>query len=152
VRTREVSAAMIRHFEGFRSTAYNKDGKWTVGFGHTLGVKQGDKIDLDLAIKLFEDDLTLAEMCVQHLVKVPLTPGQWDALVSFTFNLGAGRLAKSTLLHKLNERDYNGAAREFGKWIFGADPKDPEHKRKIILDGLVKRRAWETTMFMERTT
>jgi lysozyme len=70
---------------------------------------------------------------------VPLTQGQFDALSSFTFNLGARRLAESTLLTLLNKGDYHGAAAQFARWV-RADGK--------ILDGLVRRRAAEAKLFM----
>lgn len=87
---------------------------------------------------LLSKDLTLFEKGVTSLVKVPLTQGQFDALVSFAFNLGLGRLAKSTLLRKVNARDHAGAAREFGKWVFAAGNR---------LRGLVLRREAEALLY-----
>lgn len=87
---------------------------------------------------LLSKDLTLFEKGVTSLVKVPLTQGQFDALVSFAFNLGLGRLAKSTLLRKVNAGDHAGAAQEFGKWVFAAGNR---------LRGLVLRREAEALLY-----
>ena len=141
------SQAMIRHWEGYRGTAYNKDGHWTIGFGHTIGVQEGDTCTLDVAIAWFAHDISLVEMCVTSLVQVPLSQDEFDALCSFTYNEGPGRLAKSTLLHKLNDRQYTAAASEFAKWVWGVDPTDPARKRRKIMDGLVRRRTWEHLLF-----
>ncbi len=91
------------------------------------------KADADLA-----RNVAGIEIDVARLVKVPLTQGQFDALVSFAFNLGAAALAGSTLLRKLNAGDCAGAAAEFGKWV---------HADGTVLPGLVTRRARERALF-----
>jgi len=78
------------------------------------------------------------EQAVSDLITVPLTQGQFDALVSFTYNLGAGRLRESTLRRKLNSGDYSGAAKEFGKWISKGTPYEA---------GLRRRREAERQLF-----
>src|SRR6185312_7091660 len=103
--------------EGCRLTAYQDSvGVWTIGYGHTRGVKEGDTCTLEEAEKFLQDDIQFAAAGVNRLVKVPLTQGEFDALVDFAFNLGVGALEHSTLLRLLNQGDYQGAAGEFEKW------------------------------------
>lgn len=130
---------LIKKFEGLELKAYKDSvGILTIGYGHTHGVKAGDVITGQQADTFLREDAQVAELAVNTNVKVKLTQGQFDALVSFIFNLGAGNFVKSTLLKKLNAGDYAGAADEFGKWVnAGGKP----------LPGLVKRRAAEKEMF-----
>ncbi len=135
--------ALIQAHEGRRLAAYRDPvGVWTIGYGHAGDVQAGDVITPHQAEVLLAADVAVAEAAVRRLVRVPLTQGQFDALVSFVFNLGAGRLSGSTLLAKLNARDYAGAAREFGRWVKGT-----VDGRKVNLPGLVKRRAAERALF-----
>ena len=130
---------LIKGFEGLRLSAYQDSaGVWTIGYGHTGNVKPGDRITQAQAEDLLQKDTAWAQQAVRDQVKVPLTQGQFDALTSFTFNLGAGALAKSTLLNKLNAGDYAGAQAEFGKWV---------HAGGQVLQGLVRRRAAEAELF-----
>ena len=132
---------MIEKYEGLYLNAYQDPGAgiWTIGYGHTgSDVKPGQTITKAEAEQLLKKDVAGAEKDVRNLVKVPLTQGQFDALVSFTFNLGAGALKSSTLLKKLNAGDYAGAQAEFGKWV---------HAGGKVLPGLVARRQEEATMF-----
>lgn len=131
---------LIKHFEGVRLAAYlDSVGVPTIGVGHTLGVKMGDRITQEQADEFLRVDIEDAEDAVHRLVTVPLTQGQVDALVSFTFNLGVGNLGKSTLLKKLNAKDYDGAAEEFLKWCLAGGK---------MLPGLLKRRTAERQMFL----
>lgn len=82
------------------------------------------------------------ENVVKRLVRVELSQGQFDACVSFSYNCGEGALAGSTLLKKINASDFDGAAREFGKWVNGT-----VRGVKTKLNGLVRRRASESLMF-----
>ncbi|SFN88050.1 lysozyme [Xenorhabdus japonica] len=91
-------------------------GPWTIGYGHTRGVKPGQVITGQQADTFLYQDLVPIYGAIQRLVKVPLTQGQFDALCSFIFNLGIGNFTHSTLLKKLNVGDYQGAAGEFLKW------------------------------------
>lgn len=127
-------------FEGCRLHAYaDSAGVPTIGWGHTRGVKLGDRCSQEQADMWLTQDLEDAGAAVASLVKVPLTQGQFDALTSFVFNLGARRLAESTLLILLNKRDYHGAAAQFARWV---------HSDGKVLDGLVRRRAAEAKLFM----
>ena len=118
---------------------------WTVGYGATVG-SDGGPIDPDMesisetkAEALLLRDLEISEGWISRLIKTALTENQFSALVSFTFNVGAGALQRSTLRMKLNRSEYQGAADEFPKWKFA---------NKRILAGLVRRRAAERSLFM----
>lgn len=131
---------LICSFEGLRLDAYqDSGGVWTIGYGHTgSDVQPGQHISESRARELLRQDVATAEKAVRNLVKVPLTQGQYDALVSFTFNCGSGTLRNSTLLKKLNAGDYSGAQAEFGKFV---------HAGGQTLAGLVRRRQAEAEMF-----
>lgn len=140
----ERCVGLIKHFEGLALKAYRDlGGREAVGYGHHS--KPGEDFSLGIseseAHRLLMRDLTAVQKHIRDLVRVPLTQGQYDALVSFTFNLGRGNLARSTLLEKLNAGDYSGAAREFDKWVYGG------HGEKKVLPGLVRRRKAERELF-----
>ena len=104
--------------EGLRLKAY-KDvkGIWTIGVGHTgPEVVEGLVWTNEKAHDTFKEDVTWAEDAV-NLVKVPLTQNQFDALVSFVFNIGAGAWKRSTMLKMLNVGNYVGAAKQFDRWV-----------------------------------
>lgn len=132
--------ALIREFEGCRLTAYRCAANvLTIGFGSTgPHVTPGKTITQAEADALLTKDLIRFEKAVNDLVKVPLTQGQFDALVSFAFNCGVGAFQDSTLLRLLNQRDYVGAAAQFERWVKG--PSGP-------LPGLVRRRDAEEALF-----
>ena len=115
-------------------------GKLTIGYGHTSGVKENDIITLEEAEQLFQKDLVIFENSINRLVLVALTQNQYDSLVSFVFNIGEGKFKKSTLLRKLNAKDYIGAAEEFPKWVYSKGKK---------LNGLVARRDAEKALFLK---
>lgn len=134
---------LLRQSEGLRLQAYPDPGTrgapWTIGYGHTgPEVQAGLAIDSAQAEVWLQKDLARAEGAVKRLVQVPLTQGQFNALVDFAFNLGEGNLARSTLLRRLNQGDYAGAKREFQRWIYSAGQ---------VLDGLVTRRQREADLF-----
>jgi lysozyme len=131
---------LIRKFEGEKLKAYQcPAGVWTIGVGHTgPDVKPGMVITLARSDELLRSDLARFEEAVGKLAKVELSQGQFDALVSFAFNLGDGALGKSTLLRMLNAGDYAGAAHEFSKWNRAGGK---------VLPGLVARRSAEAAMF-----
>jgi len=111
----------------------------TIGVGHTgPDVKRGQTITKEQSQALLSADLARFEGAVNKLGG-KMTQGQFDALVSFAFNLGTSALAKSTLLQKHLAADYAGAAREFSKWKFGGGQ---------VLSGLVKRRAAEAALYL----
>lgn len=132
--------SLIKKHEGLRTSAYKcPAGVWTVGYGHTRSVKAGDVITEKEADNLLIQDLAAAAADVSRLVKVPLTQGQFDALCSFVFNLGAGSLMKSSLLKYVNAGDFKKAADEFEKWVYSGGR---------ILKGLVNRRKDERQLFI----
>lgn len=134
-------AEMIGGFEGLRLTAYRDAvGVLTIGYGHTgADVKPGQRISTATALALLRRDAQSAEAAVERAVKVPLTQGQFDALVSLTFNIGGGALASSTLVRKLNAGDVKGAANQFLRW-------DKAGGRTLL--GLSRRRRAERALFL----
>lgn len=140
---RQVSAtglALIKRWEGCKSNAYLCPAKvWTIGYGHTKTVKPGMKITIDQAEELLKQDLAVFEQAVVRLVTVPLSQNQFDALVSFAFNVGTNALANSTLLSLLNRKNYLGAAEQFLRWTKAGN---------VTLKGLVERRKKEYELFM----
>lgn len=130
---------LIKKHEDLRLTSYLcPAGKWTIGYGHTRGVTSGMSINEAEAELFLKDDVREAEDAVNRYVKVPLTQGQFDALVSFVFNLGVGNLLRSTLLRMINLRRYRRAATEFLRWVYGGGKK---------LGGLIRRRKHEKNLF-----
>ncbi len=131
---------MLCYFEGFRAEAYQDSvGVWTSGYGSTRGVKEGDVVTEQEARERMLQELTDDySYDVQRLVSVPLAQYEFDALSSWTYNLGSGDLASSTLLKKLNKGDYEGAAKEILRW---------DRAGGQVLLGLSRRRASEMLMF-----
>ena len=142
MRISQEGVNLIKHFEGCRLEAYLcPAGVWTIGYGHTKGVKEGDAIEQEAAEAFLIEDLEAFEQAVARLVKVPITQQQFDALVSFTFNLGAGNLERSTLLEKLNGYQYIEVPEQMMRWVRAGGQ---------VLDGLVKRRAAEAALFQNK--
>lgn len=110
---------LIKRFEGFRSHAYTDvAGLPTIGYGHRIVPSESfpNGVTVTEATAILAQDVSEAERAVARLVKVELMQGQFDALVDFCFNLGAGRLAKSTLLRALNAGRYDAAAEQLLLW------------------------------------
>lgn len=127
--------ALIKSFEGLYLRAYRcPAGVLTIGWGSTEGVREGAVISEDEAEEMLHKELERFEEAVNHLVKVPLTQHQFDALVSFSYNVGSRALEHSTLLRKLNDGDYNAVPAELGRWVRGGGR---------VLQGLVRRRRAE---------
>lgn len=143
MQTSQSGINLIKHFEGLSLTAYLcPAGIPTVGYGHTgPEVALGQRVSEQQAEKLLKGDLKSAEQAVAKLVKIPLTQNQFDALVSFTYNTGAGALGYSTLLKRLNagEDPTRVAKEELPRWIRGDNNE--------VLNGLVRRRAAEVELF-----
>lgn len=145
MQTSDKGIALIKQFEGCKLTAYQDSvGVWTIGYGWTQPVdgkpiRAGMTIKQETAERLLNTGLVSYEFDVSRLVKVGLTQGQFDALVSFTYNLGARSLSTSTLLRKLNAGDYAGAADEFLRWNKAGGK---------VLNGLTRRREAELALFL----
>ncbi|KAF8818424.1 lysozyme [Rickettsia endosymbiont of Cardiosporidium cionae] len=126
---------MIKNFEGFSSTPYVcAGGHFTIGYGHKiLENEKYQNINKNLAQKILIKDISKAENAVIRYIEVNLTNNQFEALVSFTFNLGNAALQRSTLRQKLNYELYYEASLEFLKWIYvkGKQNLGLIHRRKI---------------------
>lgn len=131
--------ALTESFEGVRLTAYqDSGGVWTIGYGHTQGVKEGDTCTPLLAETYLLLDVHTAVNTVNEAVVGPLTQPEFDALVDFVFNCGAGNFLSSTLLKLLNAGNLAGAAAEFEKW---------DHAGGQVVAGLLRRRLAEEAEF-----
>ena len=145
MQTSDKGIALIKEFEGCKLTAYQDSvGVWTIGYGWTQPVdgkpiRAGMTIKQETAERLLKTGMVSYESDVSRLIKVGLTQGQFDALVSFTYNLGARSLSTSTLLRKLNAGDYAGAADEFLRWNKAGGK---------VLNGLTRRREAERALFL----
>lgn len=132
---------LIKRFEGCRLTAYKcPAGVWTIGYGHTKGVKEGQRISEAEAERMLAEDLQYFEQMVGMMVTQPLEAHQMDALISFAYNCGVMALKGSTLLKRVN-----------------ANPKDPRIREAFMmwnkaggkaLQGLVKRREAEANLYL----
>ena len=137
--------ALIKRFEGYSPTPYIcPAGYWTVGYGHVIKnpLAYPDPITEDHATQILAADVQITERAVERLITVPLTDGQFDALVSFTFNLGGGALQRSTLRKKVNREEHDDVPDEFLKWVNAGGRKLP---------GLIRRRQAEATVYEEAT-
>lgn len=137
----DILIEKVKKFEGLRLTSYKDSaGVWTIGYGHTHGVKSGQTITEKQADSLLRGDLLTAENYVNGM-KLNLTQGQFDALVDFCYNLGAGNLAGSTLLAKIRAKAPTEEIQaQFRRWVYAGKKK---------LAGLVKRREWEAQRWAE---
>lgn len=142
MRTSANGLAFIRDHEGCELTAYPDPGSggepWTIGVGHTGGVKPGDTCTMAQAMAWLREDIQEAEAVVNRAVKVGLSQDQFDSLVSLVFNIGGGNFESSTLLKKINAMDFDGAANEFPRWNRAAGK---------VMAGLTKRRLAESALF-----
>lgn len=131
--------SLIKRFEGLYLESYLCPAKvWTIGYGHTKGVVKGQKITEEEAEDFLKKDLAAAEKAVNSL-NVQLTQNQFDALVSFVFNLGSGNFLSSTLCKKVKKDPNDSTIRnEFGRWVNSKGKKLP---------GLVKRRQEESELY-----
>lgn len=115
--------------------------KPTIGFGTTEGVKMGDRITPPQALARALADVQKFEGALKQCVRVPMHQHEYDAFLSFSYNVGSSAFCNSTMARKLNAGDYPGACAEFSRWTFfqGKDCRDPAHR----CGGLVQRRAEE---------
>jgi lysozyme len=143
MKTSSKGIKLIKDHEGLRTHAYPDPGTggdpWTIGYGTTHNVHPGMVITEEQAEHLLISELPVYEAAVNHGVKVPLEQHEFDALVSFVYNVGAKHFLGSTLLRKLNAGDKEGAAEAFTMWNKGGGH---------VLAGLTTRRNDEKTLFL----
>ena len=134
-----IASDFVKQWEGRELKAYRcSAGKWTIGYGHVNGVQEGDEISPAEAEQLLVEDLTAISDDLNRLVNVPVSKGQYVALLSLAFNVGASAVKKSTLLFHLNHKRYDEASAEFDKWIYAGGK---------VSEGLKRRRAAERELF-----
>lgn len=147
MKTSQSGISLIKGFEGKRLNAYYDGvGVWTIGFGtikypNGVRVKKGDTCTEAQAESYLKNDLVKFENAINRLVKVPLNQNQFDALSSFTYNLGETNLSSSTLLKKLNAKDYAGTADQFLRWNKAGGK---------VMNGLTRRREAEHNLFLRK--
>lgn len=141
MKTSENGLELIKNFEGLRTEAYIcSAGLKTIGYGHVLAANDNrSQISIQEAENLFAFDIKLTEFAVLRNIKVELKQNQFDALVSFTFNVGPAALQRSTLRQKVNRSEHEEAKEEFLRWIYAGGK---------VIPGLVKRRRVEAEMFL----
>lgn len=140
MRTSEEGIKLIKGFESFAPKAYLCPAKrWTLGWGTTRGVQEGDTVTLEEAEQMLEEDLRSTELFVEKAVKVQLRQNELDALVSLVYNIGIGNFRTSTLLKQLNQGNIDLAAMEFERWNKGGG---------MTLPGLTRRRRAEKELFL----
>lgn len=135
---------LIKKYEGTKQHAYlDSVGVPTICTGSTRNVFIGQYAALGECEQRLKEDATYAGNAIKRLVKVKLTQEQYDALVSLTFNIGEGAFAKSTLLNRLNSNQCYAAGLQFNRWVYAGGKR---------LNGLVKRRAEESALFLRGCT
>tara|TARA_R100001509_G_scaffold130460_1_gene83821 strand:+ start:218 stop:661 length:444 start_codon:yes stop_codon:yes gene_type:complete len=131
--------SLIKKFEGCELKAYKcAAGVWTIGYGSTSNVEEGMEISQERADMLLLEDVDVFEEAVNNLVEVDLEQNQFDALISWTFNLGPTNLKNSTLLKVLNNKDYEGVPAQIKRWNKAGGK---------VLQGLIRRREAEALLF-----
>ena len=139
MKTSQYGIDLIKHFEGCELKAYKcPAGVWTIGYGHTKGVEPGDEWSEDHANHMLEIELEEYEGYVNKYVTAPLGQNQFDALVSWTYNLGGGNLSASTMLKVLNAGEYDEVPNRMLRWNKAGGK---------VLEGLTRRRQAEADMF-----
>lgn len=144
LRASDTLISKLKEFEGLRLVAYKPtkaERWWTIGYGHSAGdVKAGMRITEEKAEELLKRDLFFVEKFLNGIPKVK-TQGQFDALVSFTYNVGVGKLKRSTLLKKImHDAPTAEIQGEFMRWVYSGGKQ---------LAGLVTRRRWEASRWAE---
>lgn len=138
----ESGLKFIAKWEGMELKSYPDPATgaepWTIGVGHTGGVKPDDTCTEEEALEWLKDDCRKAEQCIEDHVEVDLNQNQIDALVSFIFNLGCGNFRSSTLLKLINVCNMEAAAKQFQKWNKGNGK---------VMAGLTSRRNAESELF-----
>lgn len=139
----QTAITLIKQFEGYRNISYKcPAGVWTIGYGSTRvngqAVTQGMTCTAEQADEYLQSDLQPFARAIKAAVTVPITEDQFAALLSFVYNVGPAAFESSTLLKKLNNKEFAAAYNEFFKWTRAAGK---------VLTGLVTRRAAEAKLF-----
>tara|TARA_R100001443_G_C3310641_1_gene167653 strand:- start:363 stop:806 length:444 start_codon:yes stop_codon:yes gene_type:complete len=135
----ENGLELIKKFEGCETTAYQDSvGVWTIGFGHTKGVEEGQTCSIEDAESMLADEMDEYEGYINNMVKVDLQQHEFDALVAWVYNLGPTNLGESTMLKVLNGGQFDRVPDEMNRWTRAGGE---------ILEGLVRRRQAESLMF-----
>ena len=130
---------LIKYFEGCELEAYKcAAGGWTIGYGHIKGVTPESVITQEQAEQMLGEELNEYESYINDMVTTPLSQNQFDALVSWVYNLGGGNLKASTLLKVLNSGDFNGVPAQLMRWNKAGGK---------VLEGLTRRRQAEADLF-----
>lgn len=147
MQTGETGLNLIKGYEGLRMSAhYSPSERWTVGYGHTESARHGMSVTEGDAERLLRTDVGPIEQLIADTVRAPINQNEHDALVSLIFNIGEENWKNSTVLRKLNAGDKIGAANAFELWT-----KAYVNNELVSLDGLVRRRAAEKSLFLMPT-
>lgn len=145
MRTGHAGLLLIKRFEGFSATPYLCPANlWTIGYGHVMLAHEQEslrQVDEAQAEELLKMDLRVAQRAVEKLVRIPLTQNQFDALVSFTFNLGSGTLQRSTLRRMIHRGEQEAIAAQWVRFVWAGGRK---------LSGLVRRREAELALYFSQ--
>ena len=137
----ENGLELIKKFEGCETTAYQDSvGVWTIGFGHTKGVEEGQTCSIEDAESMLANEMDEYEGYINNMVKVDLQQHEFDALVAWGYNLGPPNLGESTMLKVLNGGQFDRVPEEMNRWTRAGGK---------ILEGLVRRRQAESLMFQD---
>ena len=135
----EDGLELIKKFEGCETSAYQDSvGVWTIGFGHTKGVEEGQTCSIEDAESMLADEMDEYEGYINNMVKVDLQQHEFDSLVAWVYNLGPTNLGESTMLKVLNGGQFDRVPDEMNRWTRAGGE---------ILEGLVRRRQAESLMF-----
>ena len=147
MRTGDTGLNLIKGYEGLRMSAHYTSGEeWTVGYGHTESARHGMSVTENEAERLLRQDVAPIEKLIADTVRAPLNQNEHDALVSLIFSIGPENWRRSTVLRKLNEGDKLAAARAMEMWTMAR-----VNGELVSLDGLVRRRAAEKSLFLMPT-
>ena len=141
MKTSQAGIDLIKHFEGFRKEAYLcPGGVWTIGYGHTRGVRGGDVITERQAEEFLRKDLNEAEFIVEDLISEPLLQNQFDALVSLVYNIGSGNFHDSTIRRLINAKctEVRKLEHAWKMW---------KKSQGVTLSGLIRRREAEFNLY-----
>ena len=135
----EDGLELIKKFEGCETSAYQDSvGVWTIGFGHTKGVEEGQTCSIEDAESMLTDEMDEYDGYINNMVKVDLQQHEFDSLVAWVYNLGPTNLNESTMLKVLNGGQFDRVPDEMNRWTRAGGE---------ILEGLVRRRQAESLMF-----